>query len=207
AIGGKRTDVAAEARLEPPDRDQHRPRHAEAPLDRRERPGISPELRPAPRNHARRDMACLEAGQIVTEHLDAAVVPLDLGIVGDAAKRGLDGGLGHPIADRDLLEGSEPIAKTFGAPAAILGASGRRRKHDRHGGEDQDPQISPQSQGDTRKGPAPRALNAAGAAYVHIPGTCMASMTSTQAPGICRCGWFLPNILVAAAAVSACTIE
>src|ERR1700722_421819 len=35
----------------------------------------------------------------------------------------------------------------------------------------------------------------------------MNSAISTQAPGICRCGWSLPKIFVAPSAVSACTIE
>lgn len=41
----------------------------------------------------------------------------------------------------------------------------------------------------------------------YIPGICMISTISTHAPGICRCGWFLPNIFAAASAESACTIE
>jgi hypothetical protein len=41
----------------------------------------------------------------------------------------------------------------------------------------------------------------------YIPGICMISMISTQAPGICRCGWSLPKIFVAASAESACTTE
>ena len=42
---------------------------------------------------------------------------------------------------------------------------------------------------------------------IHIPGICMISMTSTQAPGICRCGWSLPKIFDAESAESAWTIE
>jgi hypothetical protein len=42
---------------------------------------------------------------------------------------------------------------------------------------------------------------------IYIPGTGMISTTSIHAPGIWKWGWSLPNILVAASADWACTIE
>src|SRR5205814_10097077 len=42
---------------------------------------------------------------------------------------------------------------------------------------------------------------------IYIPGNGMISTISIHAPGICRWGWFLPNILAAASCDSACTTE
>jgi hypothetical protein len=44
-------------------------------------------------------------------------------------------------------------------------------------------------------------------AGVYISGIGMISTISIHVPGICRCGWSLPNIFVAASCDSACTIE
>ena len=59
-------------------------------------------------------------------------------------------------------------------------------------------QISPLSQGDEHTRAAGVQRGAGG--VFHIPGTCLTSMISTQAPGIMRCGWSLPNSFVAASA-------
>ncbi len=89
-------------------------------------------------------MARLEAGQIVPEHPDPAVVPLDLGIVRDAAQRRVEGSRRYAVADRNLLERIEPLAEPLRAMAAILGAGGRGQKDGRRGGENQRSQnLSP----------------------------------------------------------------
>ena len=43
--------------------------------------------------------------------------------------------------------------------------------------------------------------------WTYIPGNGMISTISIHAPGICRWGWSLPNIFVAASCDSACTTE
>ena len=181
AVGGKRADVAAKARLLAPDRHKHRRRHAEALLDLGERRGIALELGLASRDHSRRDVSCGEAGEVVPEHGGAAVVPLDRRVIGNAVERRIHGPARQTVHHRDFLEGGEPGAEALAVLAAILRMSRRGGEECRHRDECQSSQCLPQITAAIAKA---RDANRAS----HIPGICMISVTSIQAPGIWRCG-------------------
>ena len=144
AIGWKRADVAAKARLLAPDRHQHRSRHAEALLDCRQRRGIALELGLASRHHSRRDVSCGEAGEVVPEHGGAAVVPLDRRVISNAVERRIHGPARQAVHHRDFLEGGEPGAEALAVLAAILRTSGRSREDGHSRDECQGSQFLPQ---------------------------------------------------------------
>lgn len=141
--GRIRAVVRAKPRLQTPDRDQHRPRHAEALLDLGERPGVPVEHGLAARDHARADMGGGEAREIVPERGDPVIVSLHGWIVGDAAERRLDHFGRDAVAYRHLLEGGKPLLESFGARAAFRGAPGRSAEDGgKCGGEGKGSQIS-----------------------------------------------------------------
>src|SRR5262249_8444403 len=119
--------VDAEVGLQTPDRDQHRPRHAEALLDPLERAGVLLELARADAHAVGRDHA---RGELLERLFEYALVPVardDFFVVSDAGERG-EPALRDAFAGRLSLEPLEPRLE---AAAAARHRVRRRRGEQR----------------------------------------------------------------------------